>query len=211
MTPAERATGASGRRLGREALRVEGLHKSFGDLEVLKGIDLVVAEHEVVCLIGASGSGKSTLLRCVNLLEPIEAGRVVVEGEEITARGVELDLVRRRIGIVFQAYNLFPHMSVLENCIEAPVHVKGVKKNEAIERAEQYLDKVQMLEKRDETRDRGSVGHGGGPDQDFRGHDGAVVGRLRRRIALAKSAASSTPRPSAMNGSVIAKKDITAA
>ena len=80
---------------------------------MLQGVDLEVGEHEVVCLIGASGSGKSTLLRCVNLLEPIDAGRICLEGEEITARGVDVNDVRRRIGIVFQAYNLFPHMSVL--------------------------------------------------------------------------------------------------
>ena len=96
-----------------ELLRVEGVHKSFGKLEVLRGIDLALAEHEVVCLIGASGSGKSTLLRCVNLLEPIDAGRIVLGGEEITARGVDVNAVRRRIGIVFQSFNLFPHMSVL--------------------------------------------------------------------------------------------------
>src|SRR5258706_11782325 len=97
------------------ALRVEGLHKSFGALEVLKGIDLEVAEHEVVCLIGSSGSGKSTLLRCINLLEPIDAGRILVEGDEITARRVDVNRIRRRIGIVFQAFNPFPHMSVLDN------------------------------------------------------------------------------------------------
>ena len=103
-----------------EALVVDGLHKSFGQLEVLRGVDLTVAEHEVVCLIGASGSGKSTLLRCVNLLEPIDEGRILVEGEEITARGVDINKVRRRIGIVFQAFNLFPHMSVLGNVTLAP-------------------------------------------------------------------------------------------
>ena len=86
------------------ALQITGLDKSFGKLEVLRGIDLEVAEHEVVCLIGASGSGKSTLLRCVNLLEPIDAGRITVHGEEIGARGVDVNLVRRRIGIVFQAF-----------------------------------------------------------------------------------------------------------
>src|SRR5437762_13102386 len=103
-----------------EAIRIEGLRKSFGKLEVLRGIDLEVGEHEVVCLIGASGSGKSTLLRCVNLLEPIDAGRIVVEGEEITARAVDVNRVRRRIGIVFQAFNLFPHMSVLRNVTLGP-------------------------------------------------------------------------------------------
>ena len=94
------------------ALSIEGLHKSFGELEVLRGIDLDVAEHEVVALIGASGSGKSTLLRCVNLIEPIDAGRIRIEGDEITAKGVKVDRIRRRIGIVYQAYNLFPHMRV---------------------------------------------------------------------------------------------------
>ena len=102
------------------AIMIEGLHKSFGRLEVLRGIDLTIAEHEVVCLIGASGSGKSTLLRCVNLLEPIDAGRIVVHGEEITARRVDVDRIRRRIGIVFQAFNLFPHMTVLRNVTLGP-------------------------------------------------------------------------------------------
>ena len=101
------------------------MHKSFGKLEVLRGIDLALAEHEVVCLIGASGSGKSTLLRCVNLLEPIDAGRIVVGGEEITARGVDVNRVRREIGIVFQSFNLFPHMSVLENVTLAPRKARG--------------------------------------------------------------------------------------
>jgi polar amino acid transport system ATP-binding protein len=108
-----------------EALVVEGLRKSFGTNEVLRGIDLDVAEHEVVCLIGASGSGKSTLLRCINLTEPVDAGRIVVEGEEITARGVDANRVRRHIGIVFQAYNLFPHMTVLENITLAPRKALG--------------------------------------------------------------------------------------
>jgi polar amino acid transport system ATP-binding protein len=107
----------------REALRLEGVRKSFGTLAVLKGIDLAVAEHEVVCLIGASGSGKSTLLRCINLLEPIEAGRITVGGEDITAAGVVVDRLRRRIGIVFQAFNLFPHLRVLDNITLAPRQV----------------------------------------------------------------------------------------
>jgi polar amino acid transport system ATP-binding protein len=102
------------------ALEIEGLRKSFGTNLVLDGIDLSVGEHEVTCLIGASGSGKSTLLRCINLLEPVDAGRIVVAGEEITRRGVDVNRVRRRIGIVFQAYNLFPHMSVLDNVTLAP-------------------------------------------------------------------------------------------
>jgi polar amino acid transport system ATP-binding protein len=102
------------------ALSIHGLHKSFGEAHVLRGIDLEVAEHEVVALIGASGSGKSTLLRCINLIEPIDAGRILIEGDEITARGVDVDRIRRRVGIVFQAFNLFPHMSVLDNVTLAP-------------------------------------------------------------------------------------------
>ncbi|HEX2740469.1 MAG TPA: ATP-binding cassette domain-containing protein, partial [Rubrobacter sp.] len=105
---------------GTPALALEGVHKSFGENEVLKGIDLTVAPHEVVCLIGASGSGKSTLLRCVNLVEPIDSGRVVVDGEEITAEGVDANRIRRRIGIVYQSFNLFPHMTVLRNVTLAP-------------------------------------------------------------------------------------------
>src|SRR3954463_14959972 len=109
-----------------DALRIEGLHKSFGQNEVLRGIALVVAEHEVVCLIGSSGSGKSTLLRCVNLLEPIDAGRIFLGPDEITAKNVEVDRIRRRVGIVFQAFNLFPHMSVLDNVTLAPRKVLGM-------------------------------------------------------------------------------------
>jgi polar amino acid transport system ATP-binding protein len=140
------------------ALRIEALHKSFGTLQVLKGIDLVVAEHEVVCLIGASGSGKSTLLRCINLLEPIDAGRVVVESEEITARGIDVDRIRRRIGIVFQAYNLFPHMSVRRNITLAPRKVLGLSKPEADARAEELLTRFGLVEKLDEYPDRLSGG-----------------------------------------------------
>jgi polar amino acid transport system ATP-binding protein len=102
------------------ALEIDGLRKSFGPNLVLGGIDLSVGEHEVICLIGASGAGKSTLLRCVNLLEPVDSGRIVFGGVEITRRGVDVNLVRRRIGIVFQAYNLFPHMNVLANVTLAP-------------------------------------------------------------------------------------------
>jgi polar amino acid transport system ATP-binding protein len=156
MSPA--AVGGSGRRLGREAVRIEGLYKSFGELDVLKGIDLVVAEHEVVCLIGASVSGKSTLLRCINLLEPIEAGRVIVAGEEITARGVKIDVIRRRIGIVFQAYNLFPHMSVLDNVTLAPRKVLKVGKEEASSAALELLNRFGLSEKADQYPDRLSGG-----------------------------------------------------
>jgi ABC-type polar amino acid transport system ATPase subunit len=95
------------------AITIEGVHKSFGNVEVLQGVDVEVAESNAVCLIGASGSGKSTLLRCVNLLEPVDSGRILLHGDEITGRDVDVNSVRRRVGIVFQAFNLFPHMSVL--------------------------------------------------------------------------------------------------
>ena len=145
-------------RSGREALRVEGLAKSFGDHVVLQGIDLVVDEHEVVCLIGASGSGKSTLLRCINLLEPIDAGRILIEGAEITAQGVDVDRIRRGIGIVFQAYNLFPHMSVLRNITLAPIKVLKLPQAEAEARADELLRRFGLIDKRDQVPDRLSGG-----------------------------------------------------
>jgi polar amino acid transport system ATP-binding protein len=141
-----------------EALRIESLHKSFGSLEVLRGIDLTVAEHEVVCLIGASGSGKSTLLRCINLLEEINAGRIWIEGIEITARGVNVDKVRRRIGIVFQAFNLFPHMSVLRNVTLAPRKVLRLSKADAEARAMELLSRFGLADKAHEYPDRLSGG-----------------------------------------------------
>ena len=140
------------------ALSLEGIHKSFGKLEVLRGIDLSLAEHEVVCLIGASGSGKSTLLRCVNLLEPIDAGRIVVRGEEITAPGVDVNAVRRGIGIVFQSFNLFPHMSVLDNITLGPRKALGLSKADAETRADELLARFGVAVKRDEYPDRLSGG-----------------------------------------------------
>jgi polar amino acid transport system ATP-binding protein len=139
-------------------LIVEGLHKSFGDLEVLRGIDLAVDEHEVVCVIGASGSGKSTLLRCINLTEPIDDGRIVVGGEEITAPDVDVDRIRRGIGIVFQAYNLFPHMSVIDNITLAPRKVLRLSRAEAERQATELLDRFGLTEKRDDYPDRLSGG-----------------------------------------------------
>jgi polar amino acid transport system ATP-binding protein len=141
-----------------EALRIDGLHKSFGDLEVLAGIDLVVRDHERVCLIGASGSGKSTLLRCINRLEPLSAGRIFVAGEEITAPGVDLDRIRRRIGIVFQSYNLFPHMSVLRNVTLAPRNVLGLSRVEAETQARTLLARFGLVDKADQYPDRLSGG-----------------------------------------------------
>ncbi len=140
------------------ALRVEGLRKSFGRLEVLRGVDLTVAEHQVVCLIGASGSGKSTLLRCIDLLEPVDAGRIVVHGEEITARGVDVNRIRRRIGIVFQSFNLFPHMTVLRNITLAPLKALGLSRAEAEARAMALLERFGLADKHDEYPDRLSGG-----------------------------------------------------
>jgi polar amino acid transport system ATP-binding protein len=139
-------------------IELHEVHKSFGGNEVLRGIDLDVAEHEVVCLIGASGSGKSTLLRCVNLLEPVDRGRVVVGGEEITARGIDVNRVRRRIGIVFQAYNLFPHMSVLDNVTLGPRKALKTPRREAEEQATALLARFGLSDKRDDYPDRLSGG-----------------------------------------------------
>ena len=140
------------------ALRVEGLWKSFGELDVLQGIDLEVAEHEVIALIGASGSGKSTLLRCINLLEPIDEGRILIEGEEITAKGVDVDRIRRRVGIVFQSFNLFPHMRVLDNVTLGPRKVLKRPKAEAEADAVRLLDRFGLAEKADQLPDRLSGG-----------------------------------------------------
>ena len=141
-----------------QALLVEGLWKTFGELQVLRGIDLVMAEHEIVAVIGASGSGKSTLLRCLNLLEPIDAGRIWVAGEEITAPGVDVDRLRRRIGIVFQAYNLFPHMTVLDNVTLAPRKAMHTPPAEADEAATRLLERFGLADKRLEYPDRLSGG-----------------------------------------------------
>jgi len=141
-----------------EGLRLEGVHKSFGRLAVLRGIDLSVAEGEVVCLIGASGSGKSTLLRCVNLLEPVDAGRVFVLGREITARGVDVNEIRRSIGIVFQAFNLFPHMRVLDNVTLAPRKALGLPRARAEEEARALLGRFGLADKALEYPDRLSGG-----------------------------------------------------
>jgi polar amino acid transport system ATP-binding protein len=140
------------------ALVCTDVHKSFGKLEVLKGIDLSVDEHEVICLIGASGSGKSTLLRCINLLEPINSGSIQVAGEEITAPRVDVNQVRRGIGIVFQAFNLFPHMSVMGNVTLAPRKVMGLSRSQAEAEAEELLDRFGLADKRDEYPDRLSGG-----------------------------------------------------
>jgi polar amino acid transport system ATP-binding protein len=140
------------------ALSVEGLYKSFDQLEVLRGIDLEVREHEVVCLIGASGSGKSTFLRCMNLLEPIDAGRILIEGEEITAQGVDVNRIRQHIGIVFQAFNLFPHMTVMRNVTLGPTEALGMSRRDAERRATELLGRFGLADKRDDYPDRLSGG-----------------------------------------------------
>ena len=143
---------------GGEAVRIEGLRKSFGANEVLKGIDLTVDTHEVVCLIGASGSGKSTLLRCVNLLEPINSGRISLWGQEVTATGIDPNLVRRQVGIVFQSFNLFPHMTVLRNVTLGPTKVRRLSRAEANEDARALLARFGLADKEADYPDRLSGG-----------------------------------------------------
>jgi polar amino acid transport system ATP-binding protein len=144
-------------------LRLEGVRKRFGKLEVLRGVDLEVGRGEVVCVIGPSGSGKSTLLRCINLLEPPDAGRILLEGREITAgRAHEdeggIDYVRRRVGIVFQQFNLFPHKSALDNVCLAQEKVLGRSRGEAREKAQGLLERVGLADKVGEYPDRLSGG-----------------------------------------------------
>jgi len=137
---------------------LRGVTKSFGQLEVLHGIDLDVGEHNVVCLIGASGSGKSTLLRCINLLEPLDAGTIVVDDETITGTKVDVNKLRQKIGIVFQAYNLFPHMTVLQNVTLAPRKALGISRANAEAHARALLRQIGLEEKADEFPDRLSGG-----------------------------------------------------
>ncbi|HYI44494.1 MAG TPA: amino acid ABC transporter ATP-binding protein [Actinomycetota bacterium] len=139
-------------------LRLEGVTKSFEELQVLQGIDLALAPHEVVALIGSSGSGKSTLLKCVNLIEPVDAGRVFLDSVEITLAGVDQDAIRAQIGLVFQAFNLFPHMSVLENITLAPRRVKGLDRETSEKQALKLLERFGLADRRDEYPDRLSGG-----------------------------------------------------
>jgi polar amino acid transport system ATP-binding protein len=141
-----------------EQLRLEGVEKSFGKVPVLRGIDLAVEEHEVVCLIGASGSGKSTLLRCVNLLEPVDAGRILIGGEVVTRPGIDVNATRRRVGIVFQAFNLFPHMSVLDNVTLGPRKALRLSRAEAESRALELLGRFGLADRAQDYPDRLSGG-----------------------------------------------------
>ncbi len=139
-------------------LELEGVHKYFGTNHVLSGVDLHVDEHDVVCLIGPSGCGKSTLLRCINALEEIDGGAIRVDGEQASGRGVDLDGLRQEVGIVFQAFNLFPHMTVLENVTLAPRKVLGLPRKQAADRALTLLARIGLDDKASDYPDRLSGG-----------------------------------------------------
>jgi polar amino acid transport system ATP-binding protein len=149
---------ASGAVANGHFVSLQGVTKRFGDLEVLHGIDLDVDLHQVVCLIGASGSGKSTLLRCVNLLEQVDAGTIVVDGQTVTGSKVDVNALRQKIGIVFQAYNLFPHMTVLQNVTLGPVRARKLPKARARQEARELLAQIGLVDKADEYPDRLSGG-----------------------------------------------------
>ncbi|MBS4192942.1 amino acid ABC transporter ATP-binding protein [Bacillus sp. FJAT-49705] len=151
-------------------IKVVKLNKSFGNLHVLKDIDMTVKESEVVVLIGASGSGKSTLLRCMNFLEIKDEGDIIFDGNKIDPKTHNLNKVRERVGMVFQHFNLFPHKTVLENVIEAPVKVKKIQKSQAVEEAMELLNKVGLVDKRDE-------------------YPSKLSGGQKQRVAIARSLA----------------------
>jgi polar amino acid transport system ATP-binding protein len=143
---------------GSPLLEVSDLRKAYGDKVVLADIDLAVSRHDVVCLIGSSGSGKSTLLRCLNLLEQIDDGVIRFDGAEISDPRVDPREVRKRIGMVFQAFNLFPHLTVLDNCVLAPVRVHGVPRTEAVARATELLERFGLSDQVGKHPDRLSGG-----------------------------------------------------
>jgi polar amino acid transport system ATP-binding protein len=143
---------------GSAFVEINGVSKWFGDLQVLDKVTLDVPEHNVVCLIGASGSGKSTLLRCLNMLEHVEEGEIVVDGQRLTHEKVDVNALRRKIGIVFQAYNLFPHMTVLQNVMLAPRKALGISRDEAEDRARPLLRRIGLEAKANEYPDRLSGG-----------------------------------------------------
>lgn len=130
-------------------IKISNLHKLFGDLHVLKGIDLQIDKGEIVAIVGPSGSGKSTLLRCMNLLEEPTEGEILFEDKNITDKKVNIDEVRQNIGMVFQNFNLFPHMTVLDNITLAPIKIKKISKEEANKKAQILLDRVGLLDKKD--------------------------------------------------------------
>ncbi|WP_219215789.1 amino acid ABC transporter ATP-binding protein [Variovorax boronicumulans] len=139
-------------------IEIRDISKSYGDVPVINGLSMSVEQHQVVSLIGPSGSGKSTLLRCINGLEPIHSGEILVHGDRITGPGVDVDALRRQIGIVFQGYNLFPHMTVLENVTLAPIQVLKQPREAAEERAMTLLKRIGLAHKAKEYPDRMSGG-----------------------------------------------------
>ncbi|ASN04930.1 amino acid ABC transporter ATP-binding protein [Virgibacillus necropolis] len=149
---------------------VKNLKKSFGKLEVLKDISVSIEEKEVICVIGASGSGKSTFLRCLNRLEKITGGQVIVDGQDITDKSVNINTVRQEVGMVFQQFNLFPHKTVMENIILAPMKTRGTSKEEATKKAEELLTKVGLNDK------AGS-------------YPGSLSGGQKQRVAIARALA----------------------
>jgi polar amino acid transport system ATP-binding protein len=163
---------------------LKGVTKRFGDLEVLRRVDLEVNEHNVVCLIGASGSGKSTLLRCINLLERVEEGEIVVDGQLVTNGKVDVNALRRKIGIVFQAYNLFPHMTVLQNVSLGPRKVRGLDRQQTRAAAMELLVRIGLEDKADEYPDR-------------------LSGGQQQRVAIARALA--------MNPKVLLLEEVTSA
>ena len=136
----------------------DNVHKRYGDHEVLRGIDFEVNKHEVVCLIGASGSGKSTLLRCVNALEPIQEGKIIVDGDVVSGPGVNVDQLRQKVGMVFQSFNLFPHMTVQQNIAIGPMKLLGVSKADAVDQARELLNRVNLGHRADYYPDQLSGG-----------------------------------------------------
>jgi polar amino acid transport system ATP-binding protein len=158
MTAGLSASGSASLGSAEQAIALEDVYKSFGPNQVLSGINLSVAAHQVICLIGASGSGKSTLLRCVNLLEPIDSGRIVLLGHDVTGPVVDANAVRRSVGIVFQSYNLFPHMTVLRNVTLAPMKALRMPRAQAEAAAAELLSRFGLADKRSEYPDRLSGG-----------------------------------------------------
>ena len=130
-------------------IKINNLHKSFGNLEVLKGIDLQIDKGEIVVIVGPSGSGKSTVLRCMNLLEEPTKGEIIFDGKNITSKKVNIDEVRQNIGMVFQNFNLFPHMTILDNITLAPIKIKKISREDANKKAEVLLDRVGLLDKKE--------------------------------------------------------------
>lgn len=139
-------------------IKFDNVHKRYGDNEVLKGIDFEAEKHEVVCLIGASGSGKSTLLRCVNALEEIQEGKIIVDDDVVSGPGIDVNRLRRKVGMVFQSFNLFPHMTVLENIALAPMKLLGESQSVAYESARELLEKVNLGHRADYYPDQLSGG-----------------------------------------------------